>query len=73
MADLDSMLADEGDESFDDDLGLEVDVDEDPFTMHAETFLDDSMSMPERVEALRAAILAAGAPPAEEDDLGVDF
>lgn len=40
---------------------------EDEFSMHAEAFLDDTAPMQDRIEALRAAILAASAPP---DDLG---
>jgi hypothetical protein len=70
MASLDDMLSDEdgggdlplGDEG--DDMAVDED---DSFTMNAETFLDDSLSMPERVEALRAAILAASAPPPDEE------
>lgn len=71
MASLDDMLADDSGGEM--PLPLEedaeaVDVDEpDPFLLHAETFLDDSLSIEERAEALRAAILAAGMPPAEEE------
>lgn len=36
---------------------------QDEFSMHAADFLDDSLEMSERIEALRNAILAAGGSP----------
>ena len=46
---------------------------EDEFTMHAEDFLDDSLPMPQRVEALRNAILSVSTPPTGTEDSGVDL
>lgn len=57
--------ADDGD-GFDDELDEPTDGDE--FSMHAQDFLDDTLPMPDRIEALRNAILAAGGSPLGEEE-----
>lgn len=72
---LDDMLADPAPTMApggDDEEGSpHEEADEDEFSMHAEDFLDDSKPMPERIEALRNAILAASTGPG--DDSGSDI
>lgn len=76
MASLDDMLQSGPEDSGLDDApadDAEPDVDGDEFSMHAEAFLDASAPMQDRIDALRAAILAASAPPPGEEDMGGDL